>query len=147
MVRSGRNSQMERSEETVIDASVVIKWFSEEEGSSRALAIRSDHIEGKKTLVAPDLLIYEVANALRFKPGLNQHIATNAIKDLYDMQIDIMRPSRELTNKCTDLAFMYGITAYDSYYLALGELLGLEVVTADTQLYKRAKACRFLTML
>jgi predicted nucleic acid-binding protein len=138
---------MERSEEVIIDASVAIKWFSEEEGSERALAMRSEHIEGKKMLVAPDLLIYEVANALKFKPGLNLHITTRAVNDLFDLQVELMLPSRELTSRCSQFAFKYGITVYDSCYLALGELLGLKVITADNYLYKRARGCGFLQLL
>jgi predicted nucleic acid-binding protein len=48
---------MERSEEVVIDASVVVKWFSEVRGSDSAVSLRNVHIEGRKTLVASDLLI------------------------------------------------------------------------------------------
>jgi len=147
MVWVGRDPQMERSEETVIDASVAIKWFSEEEGSDRALTVRDEHVEGKRNLVAPDLLVYEVANALRFKPNFNPRITARALDDLFDLQVDLMAPSKELVSRCSELAFKYGITVYDSCYLSLGELLGLEVLTADNQLYKRAEQCGFLRML
>ncbi len=147
MVWSGRNSQMERSEETVVDASVVIKWFSEEEGSDRALAVRSEHIEGRRTLIAPDLLVYEIANALRFKPGFNPRSTARALDDLFDMQVELMAPSKELVSRGSELAFKYSITTYDSCYLSLGELLGLEVITSDDKLYKSAEGCGFLRML
>lgn len=138
---------MERSEETVIDASVAVKWFSEEEGSDRALAVRNDHIDGRKTLVAPDLLVYEIANALRFKPGFNPRVTARALDDLFNLQVEIMAPSKELVSRGSELAFEYGITVYDSLYLSLGELLGLEVITADKELYKKAEDCGFLRML
>ncbi len=138
---------MERSEETVIDASVVIKWFSEEEGSNRALTMRNEHVDGKRTLVAPDLLVYEVANALRFKPKFNARVMARALNDLFDLQVDLMVPSKELVSRCSELALKYGITIYDSCYLSLGELLGLEVITADNQFYERAEGCGFLRML
>ncbi|MBI2183975.1 MAG: type II toxin-antitoxin system VapC family toxin [Thaumarchaeota archaeon] len=138
---------MERSEETVIDASVAVKWFSEEEGSDRALAVRNEHIDGIRTLVAPDLLVYEIANALRFKPGFNPHVTARALDDLFNLQVDIMAPSKELVSRGSELAYEYGITVYDSLYLSLGELLGLEVITADKELYKKAEDCGFLRML
>lgn len=138
---------MERSEETVIDASVAVKWFSEEEGSDRALAVRNDHIDGRKTLVAPDLLVYEIANALRFKPGFNPRVTARALDDLFNLQVEIMAPSKELVSRGSELAYEYGITVYDSLYLSLGELLGLEVITADKELYKKAEDCGFLRML
>lgn len=138
---------MERSEETVIDASVAVKWFSEEEGSDRALAVRNDHIDRRKTLVAPDLLVYEIANALRFKPGFNPRVTARALDDLFNLQVEIMAPSKELVSRGSELAYEYGITVYDSLYLSLGELLGLEVITADKELYKKAEDCGFLRML
>lgn len=138
---------MERQEETVIDASVVVKWFSQEEGSDRALAVRDGHVAGKRTLVAPDLLVYEIANALRFKPGFGPRVTAKAIEDLFNLQLDLTVPSRELVSRASELAHSYGITAYDSAYLALGELMGSEVITADKYLYGRAKGCGFLRML
>ncbi len=138
---------MEREEEVVVDASVAIKWFSEEEGSDRALALRDGHIDGRRVLIAPDLLAYEVANALRFKPGFTAPATAKALDDLFGLQIDFMVPSNELVRRSSELAFEYGITAYDSSYLSLGEILGVEVITADNQFYERARGCGFLRML
>ncbi|MDD1745106.1 MAG: type II toxin-antitoxin system VapC family toxin [Candidatus Methanoperedens sp.] len=44
----------------VLDASVVIKWFSEEEYTDRALKLRDDFFKGDIELVVPDLILYEV---------------------------------------------------------------------------------------
>jgi predicted nucleic acid-binding protein len=138
---------MERTQEVIIDASVVIKWFSQEEGSERAVQVRNDHIEGKTNLIAPDLLIYEILNALRFKKGFDAPTVAQAVNDLLDLRLDIMTPIREVTNKSSELAYKYDITSYDSYYLALGETLGIKVLTADDRLYKKAKECKFLSLL
>jgi predicted nucleic acid-binding protein len=35
---------MERPEEVVLDASVALKWFSEEDGTDRAVSLRDEHI-------------------------------------------------------------------------------------------------------
>ncbi len=138
---------MERPEETVVDASVAVKWFSVEEGSDRALSLRNQHVDGKRTLVAPDLLLYEVGNALRFKPGFNPSITAKALDDLFDLQVDLLVPSKEVVRRSSELAFKYGITTYDSCYLSVGELMGVEVVTADDEFFKRAKDCGFLRKL
>jgi predicted nucleic acid-binding protein len=101
--------------------------------------LRKQHVEGAKTLIAPDLLVYEISNALKFKPNFNPEITGKAVEDLYDLQIDLMVPNKELMVNCTGLAFKYGITACESIYLAIGEFLGIRVITADTQFYKKAK--------
>lgn len=36
----------------------------------QAVALRDAHIQGMIMLVAPDLLVYEVSNALRYNPAL-----------------------------------------------------------------------------
>jgi predicted nucleic acid-binding protein len=43
----------------VVDASIVVKWVVEEDGTPEALALRRD-----ATLIAPELLIAECANIL-----------------------------------------------------------------------------------
>ena len=43
----------------VIDASVALKWFVEEQGTDQAAAL----LAGNDLLIAPDLIVAEVANA------------------------------------------------------------------------------------
>ncbi len=138
---------MERREEKVIDASVALKWFVEEEGSDRALRLRDGHLDGSSVLVAPDLMVIEVANALRYKAGLSPEDASTAIADLYKLQIDLFPPSRELATRWLELARKHDITVYDACYLGLGELLGIEVVTADKAFQQKARRCGFLRLL
>ena len=138
---------MAGQEEAVVDASVAVKWFSEEEGTARALEFRESHIEGDRILVAPDLLIYELANALRFKPGFDQEKVARAVDDILDLQVDLIEPGRELLRAGSELAFRYGVTVYDSCYLALGELMGIQVYTSDRQLYERARESGLLVFL
>jgi len=54
-------------ERIVIDASVVVKWFVDEEGSEGALAIRKKYAEGEAEIIAPELILFEALNALRHK--------------------------------------------------------------------------------
>jgi len=44
----------------VVDAGVVVKWYIPESGSDRAAAL----LETDRRLIAPDLLLAEVANVL-----------------------------------------------------------------------------------
>ena len=147
MVRGRGDTEMAGQEEAVIDASVAVKWFSEEEGTDRAIEVRESHVEGGRSLVAPDLIVYEVANALRFKPGFDHEKVARAVGDLLDLQLDLIEPGKELLSIGSELAFHYGITVYDSCYLALGELMGIEVYTSDRQLYERARESGLLRFL
>jgi predicted nucleic acid-binding protein len=109
--------------EAVVDASTAIKWLSEEEGTPAALKLRDEHVEGTTALSAPDLLLYELANALRCRPGFDEEKTAKALGDVIDLQIDLITPGRELLQQATRDAYLYDTTVYDSCYLALGELM------------------------
>jgi predicted nucleic acid-binding protein len=138
---------MERRAEAVVDASVVVKWFSEEEGTGEAIRLRGEHVKGKCILSAPDLLVYEVSNALRYKPNFDEDKVGRAVADIIDLQIDLITPGRDLVDKAAVAAYKYKATMYDSFYLALGELMGIEVYTADKRFYNQAKASEILRLI
>ena len=133
--------------EAVVDASTAIKWLSEEEGTPAALKLRNEHVEGTTVLSAPDLLLYELANALRYRPGFDEERTTQALGDVIDLQIDLITPGRELLQQSIRDAYLYNTTAYDACYLALGELMGVEVYTSDKKFYERAKASGILRLI
>ena len=58
----------------VIDASVCIKWFSfeNEDDVNIASSLRVQHMNRNIFLVAPDILVYEVTNALAYNPLFNK---------------------------------------------------------------------------
>lgn len=56
----------EKLDHAVLDSSVIIKWFSEEEDTDIALSLRERNINGELMIAVPDLSLYEVANALRY---------------------------------------------------------------------------------
>jgi len=134
-------------EEAVIDASVAIKWLSDEEGTDAALRLRDVHIEGTTTLSVPNLLLYELANAFRYKPDFDEEKVSSVIVDILDLEIDLISPSRELIDKTVEDAYLYRITIYESCYLALGELMGIIVYTSDKKFYEKAKLSSILRLI
>lgn len=134
-------------QEKVIDASVAVKWFSEEEGSDRALKLRDGHIDGKLSLVAPELILYEVTNALRFKPLFDSSKVSRAFHDLIEFQLELVPLTEDLLKASVDLAFRQGTTLYDSVYLGLGGMMEVDVVTADKRFYSRCSKLRGISLL
>ena len=133
--------------EAVVDASTAIKWLSEEEGTPAALKLREEHIEGTTLLSAPNLLLYELANALQHRPDYDDEKVTQALIHVIDLQIDLITPGRELLQQSTKDAYLYDTTVYDSCYLALGELMGVEVYTSDRKFYEKAKGSDILRLI
>jgi predicted nucleic acid-binding protein len=57
-------------ESYVVDASVVAKWFNRgEENETEAWALNDAYVDDRVSLNAPNLLFFEVANAIWKNPG------------------------------------------------------------------------------
>ena len=122
---------------TVVDASVAVKWFTKERGHMQASDLRRAHLEEKTLLVAPDLLVYEVANALRYNKNLVKSDIKEAVRALKLLGVRLYPPSEELLGRAIDLAADYSITIYDASYLALAHELDAQLVTADKSLAEK----------
>lgn len=147
MVWDAGDTEMERAKEIVLDASVAVKWFSKEEDADLAIGIRDEHAAGRLTIVSPDLLLYEVSNALRYNPGFGADDVRGAIKDLMDLDLDLVPPNGEILGNAIEHAVKRNITVYDSCYLGLAESMGIEFVTGDKKLYRRIKDLGFVKSL
>jgi len=122
---------------TVLDASVVLKWFVKEDDSDQALKLREEFYRGEKEIVVPDLLLYEVANALRYNPSFSVEAVQEAVGTLLAIEIEIITPTFSLLSETIELAKDLGITCYDAAYLSLAEELGFEFITADEAFHRK----------
>ncbi|MGC9445206.1 MAG: type II toxin-antitoxin system VapC family toxin [Candidatus Methanospirareceae archaeon] len=94
----------------ILDASVVVKWFSEEDYTEKALEIRERIRRGEERVIVPDLLLYELANALKYNPNFNVNDVSDALQSLFDMDLDIITPLPEIIDSAITFAFEYTIT-------------------------------------
>lgn len=123
----------------ILDASVVVKWFVEEEGNEIALAIREKFWKKDIDIIVPDLLLYEISNALKHNPKFNEKDVKDAVESLINMGIRILIPSLDIFKKAIDIAFSYEITLYDAYYVALSDELKIPFITADKKLFDKIR--------
>lgn len=122
---------------SILDASVVLKWFVQEDDSDKADHIRKNHIEGVEQIIVPDLLLYEVSNALRFHPDFSSKEIKKAVQSLFDLEVEIITPTITLLNKAIDLSKDQNVTCYDAIYLALAAELNDVFITADEKFVKK----------
>ena len=55
------NKEMERGKEVIVaDASVIVKWFVNEEYTEKSLALRQSYLDKKIDIACPQLLPFEV---------------------------------------------------------------------------------------
>ncbi len=118
----------------VIDASVATKWFVEEEYTKQALALWNDYVERKIDLASSQPLPYEVLNALRRNPEFDVEDLSTAAKSLEKATLALYPILGELGRSTIETAVKYGITIYDSSYVALADFLGSMALTADERL-------------
>lgn len=133
---------MARIEKVVVDASVLIKWYNLEDDTEKALQLRTDYASRQIELIAPYLMIYEIANSLRYNPDFGAEDVKSAITDLIHMQLCLQLPDETQIQRATDLAFKYGITIYDAAYLALAETSEIPLYTADEKLVLKTAQSR-----
>lgn len=119
----------------VVDASVAVKWYLREEGTAEALEIA----RGGQVLIAPDLLLLEVANAMWRKARIGQ-ISDRQLLSLAShlpRALDRLVPSSDLLEPALDLARRHDHPVYDCCYLALAVRENATVLTADGRFLHR----------
>jgi predicted nucleic acid-binding protein len=126
----------------VVDASVGIKLFIEEEYSSLVQALFEQlSVDAPDSLFVPDLFFIECANIFWKKVQRGEYRAARAHQDLANLSaLELPAlPSSELMPRAFQLAIAYTITACDACYLAAAEALALPLVTADARLVEKCK--------
>ena len=125
----------------VVDASVVTKWFVDQNLSDMAERVQA----ASGPLLAPQLMIAEVTDALRKHVRvrditLNQ--ASTALKSLPSWFSEIV-PMQALASAALAIARKIEHSAYDCFYLALAESRSARLVTADTRLINRVAPTKY----
>ncbi|MBE0417840.1 MAG: type II toxin-antitoxin system VapC family toxin [Coriobacteriia bacterium] len=113
----------------VLDASVGIKWFRDEPGSTEARALLQAHGAGEVRIAVPSLFVYEFAGvASRF-------LAPAEVRELWarfiDWRISVREVGDSLMRDAFDLRDRYGCALYDAVSPALAAQLGATLYSAD----------------
>ncbi len=122
----------------VVDASIAVKWVIPEVLSAKADRVR----DGDEDVVAPDLLLVEVANALWRKTAakeISPREAADAFGLVRDSGIDL-RATGPLVPRAMEVARRLDHPVYDCVYVVLAERERAALVTADHRLLRRVSA-------
>jgi len=118
-------------EALVLDASVIVKWFCEEEYTDIALRIRDRFFVGELTVVVPELMFYEVSNAIRYNEVMSIEEKLELVDDLFSMDFDVVTSNKEILSEAMKFALDTDTTIYDSVNLAVGRFKRCDLITAD----------------
>ncbi len=132
-------SKVKMSPKYVVDASVVVKWFSRfEEDSERSIRLLNEHTQGTAIIVSSSLVLYEVCNALRFNPNFGKEDILSAALSLLKLGFELVDFS-EVFESAIELAFSQDITIYDAAYIAVSQTRHIPLITGDYKLLARIK--------
>jgi predicted nucleic acid-binding protein len=120
------------TQQLVIDSCVCVKWVIREQDSERAIDLLSSDVE----LIAPDLVLLEVANALWKNVRRGLVTAERSQSRLADLPgfFNRLLPSAELVAESLGLALTIDMPIYDCAYVIASRRTGAKLVTADTKL-------------
>ena len=125
----------------VVDASVAVKWFIHEPDRPAARRL----LEPKSRLIAPDLIVAEVASAMWKRVVAGDGDARQAPLTAASLPRFFARlmPLAPLAARAVEIAAELRHPVYDCFYLALAESEEATLVTADRRLIGRLAGSRW----
>jgi predicted nucleic acid-binding protein len=120
----------------VIDANIAVGWSLESPRTPSCIRI----LRETEAVIAPDLIIAEVANAFyqQLKNGAaNKERIVDGLELLPRWFAELV-PSSMLRSRAFDLALQLKHPAYDCFYLALALMRDVRFVTSDAHFQRKA---------
>ena len=123
---------------TCVDASVVVKWIINEDGRDLALRLDDDVRSSGGAFVAPAWIVPETSSAIYKRVRLGMFALEDAaalIDNLEEIEIRKLLPPG-LSRRAIEIAAEFELKwIYDAFYVALAEIVGCDLWTADEELY------------
>ena len=118
----------------VFDASVALKWFLREEESQGADSVLDAFLANQIELLAPDILVLEVANALWKRSILLKQLRPEEARSIFHDFLTLplnLQESNTRASEALKMAIELRHPVYDTLYCALANENDCEFVTAD----------------
>ena len=121
----------------IVDASVVLKWFLEEnDDKAEAMTLGESYLNKDIEFEMLDYTIAEIFNTMVLK--LDRKKALSALSHLFTFNILQCNVTLEIASQAAELMGKYkGISFYDAGYHALAKLEDGTFITADEKYYKK----------
>lgn len=117
----------------VIDTSVAYKWFSKEneEYLDQSIRLLEKQLKNEEVLVAPDLILYELANAWATKTKLTVEQAKTFMRDFALTRVKTEPMTLDLIQEAMKFSKKYHVSVYDASYAVLAQERKCDYYTAD----------------
>ena len=128
------------------DASVLLKWVlrsAREDGTDRALQLKTTWLDDRCSLVVPALWAFEVGNVLGLKEPAQAEALLGAMFDLRIAEA----PAAAYASDAYRLMRAHGVTFYDAAYHGLAIARGGTMITADRRYPIKARRSGHVQLL
>ncbi len=123
----------------VLDSSVIAKLFIDEKGSDKAIELFEKSSTEGITLIALDLVFYEVGNAILKHILGKEKDGSGYIRQLFFLNIEYSSLDQDLAGEAIKIAQTNDITYYDAVHIAFSQRHRSALVTEDKELLKKFK--------
>ena len=116
------------------------KWLIPERYTDKADSLLRDFINQDVELIAPDLIVGKIGNALWKRSVLIRDISVDYAREAYRAFGALglpLHPSSGIAARALTLAVQEQHRIYDALYVALAEAQGCEFITADEKLVSK----------
>ena len=134
----------------VLDTSVVVKWFLEEEGSDRADVFLQELAQGVAHAVVPASLLSELANVfwVHRREGLTEADAQGFWGELVQLPLEVIDVTHQLLLDALAFSFRLQVSPYDATFVVLARRLECDLITADGVLWRKVQGtCPWVKLL
>lgn len=139
---------MINAETFVVDSSVIIKWLNavDEDQLNQAQKLL-DQIEiGRVIAIVPELVKYEIGNALLKGKRLKLYEAEDALDAFSKIPIHVISLSFEELFLIYEIAELHNITFYDATFIALAKKYRASLVTANPKHQKKIDKVKVISL-
>lgn len=124
----------------LLDASVILKWFIEDEKLiKQALKLRQSFLDGKIDLILFKLSYLEVVNILSCKKQITAVQIKNIISALDLLNVSVQEIDLPTLKRAVDFSKKYQLSVYDAAYIALAEKFKVKFITCDEKMFRKVK--------
>lgn len=132
----------------IIDTSVAVKWLAPENEANvdQAKSVLELALAQEIKLLAPDLIVYEISNALIKGKKAKPAKINDDLDYFLDLPITIISYSKKMLGLSAELADQYSLTAYDATFVALAKINNATLITANPKDQGKVKEVEVLSI-
>lgn len=132
----------------IVDTSVAVKWIDpkNEKHVSQAENLLDMAISGQIKLFSPDLIVYELLNALRKGKKTPSLQMKSDLSLFLNLPLVIIPYYENLLSEAARIAEDYQLTIYDATFLALAKINNATLVTENLKDQGRVKEVKVLNI-